>query len=718
MRPRRSFRTGLVGAGYVCPFHIEALRRLPCVELIGLTDIDPERAQQTARRFGVDRVFPSLRAMADAGLDVVHVLTPPHTHAAVALEAMELGCDVLVEKPLATSVEDCDHLIETATRLGRRAGVNHSLLGDDQVRRALATVRRGDIGQVLAAEVFYSSVYPPYVGGPLPPHYREGGYPFRDLGVHALYLVREFLGELQSAQAEFRSHGADPNLSFDTWSALVRCEKGPATIHLSWAARPLQHVVRIHGTRGTLRLDLAYLLLTRRRNLPLPDAAERIVNALADSAPPFWQVPRNVWRFLTRRLRPYQPLHNLVATFYESLASGAPLPATLEMGREVVRWVEVAARPADVAKAERSRRYEASGRPAIVVTGAGGFLGRHLVARLMREELDTRLRLFLRREPRSEWLYSPRVEVVLGDLGDPEAVERALRGATAVYHLGAAMRGNWEDHERGTVRGTANVVESCLRLDLPKLVHVSSLSVIHWAGLDGSSPVSESAPLEPRPQDRGAYTRAKLAAERLVAEAASGSRLHAVILRPGQIFGPDGPLDAVCGGQLLGRRIVILGSGRAIVPLVYVDDVIDALLVAAQRGPFDGTVYQVVDDGQMTERELARLAAQALGLQVFRLPQIVALPLALALGTAGKALSRSMPLNVYRLRSSQARLRFDATKIRTELGWQPTVGYREGLRLTLEAHARGSLGATPTLPAEPSDESDLRNTRSHAGRSE
>ena len=72
-------RVGLVGAGYICEYHIAAIRRLPGVELVGITDLDTARAQKTAEKFGVT-VFPSLKALKEAGANAIHVLTPPHTH--------------------------------------------------------------------------------------------------------------------------------------------------------------------------------------------------------------------------------------------------------------------------------------------------------------------------------------------------------------------------------------------------------------------------------------------------------------------------------------------------------------------------------------------------------------------------------------------------------------------------------------------------------------
>ena len=120
------------------------------------------------------------------------------------------------------------------------------------------------------------------------------------------------------------------------------------------------------------------------------------------------------------------------------------------------------------------------------------------------------------------------------------AVDRAVKGAEIVIHCGASMKGGWPEHKGGTVTGTQNVIDACKKHEVRQLVHISSMSVVDWAG-SADTVVSEGAALEPRPDERGAYTRAKLEAEKLVREAAAGG-FPTVILRPGQIFGGGIPL--------------------------------------------------------------------------------------------------------------------------------------------------------------------------------
>lgn len=136
---------GLLGAGSIAAFHLRALQRLPYVRVIGIADLNEERAVALANKFRAPAAFSSLEQMLDHRPDVVHVLTPPEAHAASALEALAAGCHVYVEKPLATSVEDCDRIAAAAKEAGRAVCVGHSMLRDPFVLRQ-GIQRRRDAG--------------------------------------------------------------------------------------------------------------------------------------------------------------------------------------------------------------------------------------------------------------------------------------------------------------------------------------------------------------------------------------------------------------------------------------------------------------------------------------------------------------------------------------------------------------------------------------------
>jgi len=674
-KDRLQFHVALIGAGYVSKYHVMALKRLPGVTLAGICDLDSARAHLAAKDAGCP-AFTSPQQFFDIGVNVVHVLTPPATHAALTIQALEHGCHVLVEKPLATSVEDCDRIAAAAAMAGKIVCVNHSLLRDPFVLRALAMVRAGAVGDILAVDYFRSSDYPPYLGGPLPPQYRDGGYPFRDLGVHALYLMQVFLGDIADVQAQFRNAGklsTDPNIRYDEWRALVRGAKGTGQIQLSWNVKPIQNQLFIQGTKGTLRVDLFSMFIAQRKNTPLPKAIERAANAIGEGRTICTQVTGNVVSFLRGKLLPYHGLQMLVDDFYKGLSAAIPQsPISVASARQVVDWTERVARPADEAKQQWQSQFPAKLIAPVLVTGAGGFIGRHLLKRLL--DQHDRVRVLVRREIPAD----PRVEMVIGDLGDSAAVDRAVAGTEIVYHVGAAMSGSREDFERGTVIGTRNIIASMRQHHVRRLVYLSSLSVLHAAAAKPGMTMREDWPLEPRAYERGAYTQTKLAAEQLVRQATD---MQVVILRPGQVFGPGAPVLTGAVARHVKGKYVILGNGQLVLPLVYVADLVDAILLAAKR---ETGLFQIVDTGNITQEQLTRRVAGE-NAKLVKIPFPVVFLLAFGVEMLGKLLKRSVPLTRYRLKSALAPIAFDCSAAKNELGWKPRVGLEEGLQRTLTA---------------------------------
>ena len=197
-------------------------------------------------------------------------------------------------------------------------------------------MRAGALGQVVSVDILRGSEYPPYEGGPLPPWYRDAGYPFRDIGVHCLYLIQELLGSIEDVDADWSSLGGDPNLAFDEWRAMVRCKRGLGQFQLTYNTKPMQSQMIIHGTKSVLRVDLFAMFHGKRGSTPLPKAAERLVNAFTDSIQPLIDVPIGVWKFVRKEVQSYQGLRDLVADFYRRLAAGEPPPVVVD-GRRAGR---------------------------------------------------------------------------------------------------------------------------------------------------------------------------------------------------------------------------------------------------------------------------------------------------------------------------------------------------------------------------------------------
>lgn len=672
-------RVGFVGAGHISPYHAAALNRIPGVELAGIYDLDRQRSERLAAQMGT-RALPSMAAFAAEGVDVIHVLTPPESHARVTLSALQLGAHVLVEKPLATDPDDCRRIADAARERGLRVCVDHSLLYDLQIRRAIETVRSGGVGRIVSVDILRSAEYPAYEGGPLPVHYRSGGYPFRDLGIHQLYLLAALLGPIEDVRSDWYSLGGDPNLAFDEWRIEARCRDGRAHVQISFNVRPIQNTIIIQGTKGVLRIEQMSMFSARRSSMPLPKAAERVINAYAESLQSMAQVSAGVVGFVRKTLRQYDGVQRLIAEFYRTLDEGLPVPVSVEEATPIVEWVERIARAAD---ADAKLRTELDVQPRteipILVTGAAGGLGSAIVKRLVTD--GRRLRVFVRRRAAHE--VPEGVEVASGDLGDPSAVNEAIAGARVVIHAGAATKGGWVEQHTSTVVGTQNVIDACLKHGVEQLVYISSLSVVDWAGARNGEPVTEDSPLEPRPQLRGAYTQAKLEAEMLVRRAVAERGLRALILRPGQIFGGKLPLaNAAVAREIFGRRVV-LGDGNIRLPLVYIEDVVDAVCAALDRGLHSGEIVQLVDDSLPTQNEILKTVAGA-DAKTLRVPRPAVFAMGWLSEIALQPLHRASPVSRYRLRSALARRTYVSLHAQRLLNWKPRIGVCAGMEAELE----------------------------------
>ena len=138
-----NLRVGLVGAGYISEFHARALKRVPNARLVGLTDVVTARAAALAARFNIPNVFPTMEAMMDEGVDVIHILTPPESHARLAIAALNRGCHVLVEKPLAMNELEVDSITAAAAAAQKSVCVNHSMMYDRLPASLHTVVRAG-----------------------------------------------------------------------------------------------------------------------------------------------------------------------------------------------------------------------------------------------------------------------------------------------------------------------------------------------------------------------------------------------------------------------------------------------------------------------------------------------------------------------------------------------------------------------------------------------
>jgi nucleoside-diphosphate-sugar epimerase len=328
----------------------------------------------------------------------------------------------------------------------------------------------------------------------------------------------------------------------------------------------------------------------------------------------------------------------------------------------------------------------------VLITGGNGFVGHHVVEALL--ERGDRVRVLALPSEDVSWLEQRGVAIHRGDVCRTEALTTPMRGAEAVLHL-AAMMHVWRpmaDYMAVNVGGTEHVCTSASAAGVRRLVHMSSSSVY---GMAWDVPVDERFPLAPF---HDPYPVSKAAGDRLVQRMITGEGLPAVIIRPDQIFGPGDRLhfghiaDRLCAG-----RGLIVGRGDNRIPLVYVTDVVQGLLLALDRPDAVGHTFNITNDAPITQEEFLSVTASEIGAKPPRLrvpyhALYAAAALAERLAAAGHS-SRRPPITRLGVAFLGTDIRYSVDKARRDLGYVPRVSLDEGIHLAASWHA--SAAARP-----------------------
>lgn len=336
----------------------------------------------------------------------------------------------------------------------------------------------------------------------------------------------------------------------------------------------------------------------------------------------------------------------------------------------------------------------------ILVTGSNGFLGSAVVEQLLAQTTDEAIVCLVRPNSSTTKLdalvgSNKRCSVRRGTLSSPSAAAQAIEGADVIYHLAAGMGGGaMADVWLSTVVATRNLLDAMDGATVRRMLHCSSFGVYGTADLPPNALVDESTPLEPRPAERDNYSHAKLRQELLVRERLASLDTELVVVRPGMVYGPGG--NALSGriGLKQGRLMIKFGRDNDL-PITYVTNCAEAIVIAGQHPEAAGEVYNICDDDLTTVktymRQYNKLVERML---VVPVPWPATKLLARAVERYHHASNGQLPavLTPYDARSAWGSNTFSNRKIRS-LGWTPKVSTDEGMRRNFE-YLRAAAQAT------------------------
>jgi nucleoside-diphosphate-sugar epimerase len=304
-----------------------------------------------------------------------------------------------------------------------------------------------------------------------------------------------------------------------------------------------------------------------------------------------------------------------------------------------------------------------------LVTGAAGFVGRHLVAKLSRERMAVRA-LVKTSSDRHDWGCA--VERHVGNLLDRDAVRSAVRDVQIVFHCAAALPGpgiSASEIDDVNIEGTRNVVDACLDFDRPRLVFVSTDSVYGDANHHAAD---EETSLNPDYFTEGNYPRSKLAAEAIAMAAARDGALQVSIVRPCLMYGPGrSPGNDILRTWAQKRVHLLINGGAARLSLLFVEDAAAAIMLAGTHPAAIGQIYNLSDGDSYSRHEILEALAQVTGTRKRYI--------GVSSRTAAVAF-RALGLDPRRIAFAANNHIIDSSKIQKDLGFTPRTPLRAGLQ--------------------------------------
>ena len=340
----KKIKVGVIGCGFIASkWHIHGFQRLQNTVVQAVSDISPQLAASTAKKFNIPKSYSNVVEMLQKeDLDIVDVCTPPQTHKSLAIEAMERGCHVLLEKPMALKLFECDELVDVSHKSGMKLCIIHNELFRPPMMRARKLVDQGVIGKVLGMQWCRFTHREEYLKKENHWIHKLPGGIIGETGPHGIYTSLAILKKVKDVEITAGNNLKYPWARFDYFNITLGGEEMISNVIISHASKNYVADVSIFGTEGILKLDLQSMLLTHYQ---VSDT--KPITLAKSSLNPTRQiiggVISNAAKVLFNRnaLAQVEGHWTEIELFVDSVVNNSRPPVTAEEGREVIRIMEV-----------------------------------------------------------------------------------------------------------------------------------------------------------------------------------------------------------------------------------------------------------------------------------------------------------------------------------------------------------------------------------------
>ena len=693
-------RIGLIGAGFISRVHADALQAVPGTRVAVIIDPATAAASSLARYCGAAATYGSVAdALAADAIDCAHVLVPPELHASVTQTLLRAGKPVLLEKPLAASGAECATLIADAQATGTPLGVNQNFVHHPAFIRLRGLIESRTLGKPRFVDVLYNVPLRQLAARQFSHWmFAAPGNILLEQAVHPLSQIAAIAGAI----GDVRAFAAAPlalapdRLLHTSAEIALRCATLPAQLRFAVGESFPFWQVRVVCDDGVAIADiLANRCVTHGRTRWM-DAVDGALSGARTAAALTRDSVGGTLGYIGSllKLRPrsdpfFVSMRSSIAAFHAALDAGTPpaldagFGAMLVDACERIRDAAFAAAPPP-----RPARPAVETKADIAILGGTGFIGSHLVRGCLDAGLTvTVMARSVRGLPAQ--FDDPRIQVLRGDIRDPDAVARAVAGAPVVVNLAhGGGGGSYAEIHAAMVGGAEIVARAAQQAGARRLVHVGSIASLFLGPQPG--PVTGATPPDARSDQRADYARAKAECDRMLLGLHQQDRLPVVILRPGVVVG-EGSSPFHSGLGLFNNEQHCIGwnAGRNPLPFVLAEDVADAILAACRTDGIDGRCYNLVGDVRWTARDYIAALAAALERPLRFHPSSATRLWALECGKwlIKRATGRQVPVPTRRDFLSRGMMaRFDCADAQRDLGWHPVADPPRFRARAIEVH--------------------------------
>lgn len=623
----KSYRVGILGAGYIADWHMKALTALPNVEVVAICDLNRKKAVEAAERYRVAHSYSNLEDMiSQEKLDVIHLLLPAQAHFNSAREILERKIHLLMEKPMCVTERECQQLTTLARNNSCTLGVNHNFLFSAPYEQLLRDIQKGLLGPLNQIEIHWNKELPQFYWGPFDTWlFKRPGNVMMEVGPHSIAHLLHLMGEPQWMTAE----AADPvelgsyGTGYRQWRAVAAHDGITAGLSFNFGLSFTEHTLHVKGRIATALVDFEQNSYYLQRNTRYSDPFDRYIRCRVEAAASKKQANKNLLYYALSKCGFSQNGNSFgssicrsLTAFYKNLQGEIDLRHSPHFACKVVRWCEkltYSAIPTFITPLSpppvQSRTAKKS--PKLLILGGTGFIGKETVRQFILEGRPVRL-LCRSSSSLPQEFEHPLVEVYRGDLSNAQDIGRSMEGISTVFHLARANQATtWKDYYDQDVLMTKQVAESCLEKGVQRLFYASSIASYYSGKRAGT--IDENTKIPSNIDCFNNYSKAKAISEDLLNHFYKTKNLPVTIFRPGIVIGRGAsPFHWGVGMWKWNSVCKLWGKGTNPLPFVLLEDIARALIKSIDIQNLKGESFNLIGDVRLTALEYIQELQRAL----------------------------------------------------------------------------------------------------------